>query len=239
MNYTKLNAYNLGAEKISSYDAGLRVYMISVYKYMALALALTGFISWFVASSPALMNAIFSGPMMWIVMLAPLAMVLFISARFIHMSTETVKMCLWAYAALMGVSMASIFIIYTGTSIARTFFITSSVFGAMSIYGYTTKKDLSAFSSFFIMGLFGIIIASLVNIFMQSDAITFITSILGIAIFCFLTAYDTQNLKSIYYQVADDAGPADKVAVFGALSLYLNFINLFMKLLYFFGDRRS
>ena len=239
MDYSKVNMSNFASAKINSLDVGLRSYMIAVYKHMSIALGITGLIAFLVSSSPELMNAIFGSPLKWLVIFAPLGMAMFMGARFMYMSSEGARMSLWFYSALMGLSLSSLFWIYTGTSIARTFFITASAFGAMSIYGYTTKKDLSALSSFFMMGLIGIVIASVVNIFMQSDTMSFIISIIGVGVFSFLTAYETQRLKSIYYQVAGDAGTAEKVAVFGALGLYMDFINLFISLLHFFGEKRN
>jgi FtsH-binding integral membrane protein len=155
------------------------------------------------------------------------------------MSFQTAQMVFWGYAAVMGLSLSSIFMVYTGESIARVFFITASVFGAMSLYGYTTKRDLSGFGSFLIMGLFGVIIASIVNIFLKSPAMMFITSILTVFIFVGLTAYDTQNIKQIYAEVAHSKEDSNKAALMGALSLYLDFINIFMMLLRFFGDRKG
>jgi FtsH-binding integral membrane protein len=172
-------------------------------------------------------------------MLAPLGMVIFMSTRFMYMSNESARLSLWVYAGLMGVSLSSIFLIYTGESIARAFFITASVFGGMSIYGYSTKKDLTSLNSFLMMGLLGIIIASLVNIFMQSGAVSFVVSIAAVIVFSLLTAYDTQRLKNVYYQVASDATTAEKVAIFGALCLYMDFINLFIQFMHFFGQRRD
>ena len=239
MDYSKVNMNNFASSKISSLDAGLRSYMNAVYKHMSIALAVTGLIAFLVASSPELMNAIFGSPLKWIVIFAPLGMAIFMNTRFMYMSSEGARVSLWFYSALIGLSLSSLFWVYTGTSIARTFFITASTFGAMSIYGYSTKKDLSILSSFFMMGLVGIVIASVVNIFMQSDVMSFMISIIGVCAFSFLTAYETQRLKSIYYQVASDTGTAEKVAIFGALGLYMDFINLFVSLLHFFGEKRN
>ena len=222
----------------SSYDIGLRDYMISIYKYMAIALMITGIVASVTASSEQLMYTIFTSPLKWVVMLAPLGMVFFLSSKIMTMTIQGARMAFYGFAALMGVSLASIFVIYTGESIARTFLITASVFGAMSLYGYTTKKDLSSMGSFLIMGLFGIIIASVINIFMQSAMIHFVVSILGVLIFTGLTAYDVQRLKDSYHQVSGCGETASKVAIFGALSLYMNFINLFLHLLHFLGDRK-
>jgi FtsH-binding integral membrane protein len=213
--------------------------MIGVYRNMAIALGITGLFAFLFASSPMLMNLIYGTPLRWLVMLAPLGMVIFMSTRFMYMSNESARLSLWVYAGLMGVSLSSIFLIYTGESIARAFFITASVFGGMSIYGYSTKKDLTSLNSFLMMGLLGIIIASLVNIFMQSGAVSFVVSIAAVIVFSLLTAYDTQRLKNVYYQLASDATTAEKVAIFGALCLYMDFINLFIQFMHFFGQRRD
>jgi len=239
MDYRKVDAGSFATIRMNSLDSGLRSYMIAVYKNMSIALALTGLVAFLVASSPELMNLIFGTPLKWLVIFAPLGMAFFMSARFMYMSTESARISLWVYSLLMGVSMSSLFWVYTGTSIARTFFIAASAFGVMSIYGYSTKKDLSTMSSFFMMGLIGIVIASVVNVFMQSSAMSFIISIVGVGVFSFLTAYDIQRLKSIYYQIANDATAAEKVAIFGALGLYMDFINLFISLLHFFGEKRN
>ncbi|MBM5782310.1 MAG: Bax inhibitor-1/YccA family protein [Pelagibacterales bacterium] len=222
-----------------SYDAGLREYMVKVYNFMSIALGISGAVAFLTASSTGLMNLIFGTPLSWVVMLAPLGFVLFFSYKLNSISAEKAKSYLWIYSALMGLSLASIFVIYTGTSVARVFFITASVFGAMSLYGYTTKKDLTGVGSFLIMGLIGLIIASVVNIFLKSSALEFALSVVGVLIFIGLTAYDTQRIKQTYYQVAGSSELATKMAVMGALSLYMDFINLFIMLLRFFGDRRN
>lgn len=235
MDYTKSNFMSKTASRV---DEGLRSYMIAVYNYMAAALAITGVCAYGVASSDTLMQLIFGTPLAWVFMFAPLAMVLFVTPQISRMSLPNAQMVFWVFAALMGVSMATIFAVYTETSIARVFFITASTFGAMSIYGYTTKKDLSGMGSFLFMGLIGLIIASLVNIFMQSPAIYFATSVVGVLIFTGLTAWDTQRIKETYHQVAGHGEMVSKVAIYGALSLYLDFINLFLYLLRFMGDRK-
>jgi uncharacterized protein len=244
MDYTKLNAK--ASSSAVFYDQGLRSYMLSVYNYMTLALALTGIVALFAASSPAVMSLLYMetakgmamAPLGWVVAFAPLGMVLFLGFRIHHMSLKTAQTVFWIYAGVMGLSLSSLFIIYTGVSIARVFFISASVFGAMSLYGYTTKKDLTNFGSFLMMGLIGIIIASLVNIFLQSAALHFAVSILGVLIFVGLTAYDTQKIKATYYELGGTAEVASKGAIMGALTLYLDFINLFIMMLRFFGDRR-
>ncbi len=217
-------------------DEGLRAYMLRVYNYMASGLALTGIVAFMVANTPFLMNAIFGTPLLWVVMLAPLGLVFFMSARIQSMSAGAAQATFWVFAVLMGMSLASIFIVYTGASIARVFFITASVFGAMSIYGYTTKRDLTGWGSFLFMGLIGIIIASIVNWFLASSALDFAISVIGVLVFVGLTAYDTQNIKSMYV-ASDGTAVVTKKAIMGALRLYLDFINLFLMLLRLFGNR--
>ena len=222
----------------TTYDAGLRAYMVSIYNFMAIALGISGFVSFTVANSPALMQLFFGSAFSIVVMLAPLGFVFYFMRKINSISASQAKNYLWVFATLMGISLASIFAIYTGTSIARTFFITASTFGAMSIYGYTTKKDLTAMGSFLMMGLFGIIIASVVNIFLHSSALEFAISLIGIFVFIGLTAYDTQRIKNSYYQCSGNSEATNKMAVIGALNLYMDFVNLFLMMLRFFGDRR-
>lgn len=230
---------NLNAQTQTGIDAGLRAYMLRVYNYMGFALAVTGLVAFFTANTPALLNVIFGNPIItWVVMLAPLGMVLWLSFGINKMKAETAQLVFWAYSVVMGLSLASIFLVYTGASIAKVFFITSATFGAMSLWGYTTKKDLSGMGSFLLMGLIGIIIASLVNIFLKSSQLEFVVSILGVLIFVGLTAYDTQKIKQTYFALAGNAEAASKAAIMGALNLYLDFINLFLHLLRFMGDRR-
>jgi hypothetical protein len=219
-------------------DAGLRQYMLSVYNYMGLGLAITGVVALFVASSPAMTQAIFGTPLKWVVMLAPIGFVFFLSARIQSLSVGAAQATFWIYAAVMGLSLASIFLVFTGESVARVFFITAGTFGAMSLYGYTTQRDLSQFGSFLIMGLIGVIIASIVNIFIGSSALQFAISVIGVLVFVGLTAYDTQRIKETYYQVAGSDMLA-KGAIMGALTLYLDFINLFIMLLQLFGQNRQ
>ncbi|MGH2340563.1 Bax inhibitor-1/YccA family protein [Segnochrobactraceae bacterium EtOH-i3] len=214
--------------------------MLRVYNYMAIALAVTGVVAFFTAtlamSNPAVATALYASPLKWVVMLAPLGFVFFLSARLGSMSTGAAQMSFWIFAALMGLSLSSIFLVFTGASIARTFFVTAASFGALSLYGYTTKKDLSGIGSFLIMGLFGIIIASLVNLFIGSTALQFAVSVIGVLVFAGLTAYDTQRIKEMYYEGDSDQVAGSK-AIMGALSLYLNFINLFTMLLQLMGNR--
>lgn len=218
-------------------DVGLRSYMQSVFNLMAMGLALTGLVAFVVAQSPDLIHALYMTPLKWVVLLAPLGLVFYLSFSIQSLSQSTAQLVFWVYAGLMGLSLGSIFLLYTAESITRVFFITAAMFLAMSLYGYTTKKDLTSMGSFMIMGLIGIVIAGLVNIFLQSSALQFALSLLGVVIFTGLTAYDVQRIKDMYYQSA--AGEAlGKVAIMGALTLYLDFINLFMSLLRLFGDRR-
>ena len=231
-------------------DEGLRAYMLKVYNYMATGVLLTGIIalltfkmsvitdaSGSIVALTSLGNKIYLSGLKWLIMLAPLGIVLLMSFGINKMSSATAQTVFWVFAGLMGLSLSSILLIYTGLSVTRVFFITSATFGAMSIYGYTTKRDLTKFGSFLFMGLIGIIIASLVNIFLKSSMMYFIISILGVLIFVGLTAYDTQKIKNMY--VASDSGEViGKKAIMGALTLYLDFINLFIMLLRLFGQRR-
>ena len=231
-------------------DQGLRSYMLRVYNYMAVGVGITGIVAYLtyamavvegadgaITGLTSFGNFIFNTPFKWVVIFAPLALVFFISARINSMSLSAAQISFWAFAALMGASISSIFLIYAGESIARVFFITAASFGALSLWGYTTSRDLSGWGSFLFMGLIGIIIASLVNLFIGSTALQFAVSVIGVLIFAGLTAYDTQQIKEMYY-VGDDGTVAGRKAVMGALRLYLDFINLFMMLLSLFGDRR-
>jgi FtsH-binding integral membrane protein len=224
-------------------DEGLRSYMLRVYNLMALGLAITGLAAWggfnFAVADGQLTQfgqLLFASPLKWVVMLAPLAMVFFLSFRIHKMSVSAAQTTFWVYAALVGLSLSTIFLVYTQTSIVRTFFITAAAFGSLSLYGYTTKRDLSGMGSFLMMGLFGIIIAMVVNIFLASSALQFAISVIGVLVFSGLTAYDTQQIKEMYYE-GDDAETGGRKAIMGALRLYLDFINLFMFLLQFLGNR--
>jgi FtsH-binding integral membrane protein len=219
-------------------DVGLRKYMLGVYNYMASGVALTGIVALLVASSPAALQLIFGTPLKWVVLLAPVGLVLFLSFRVHHMQSSTAKVLFWLYAGLMGASLASIFVVYTGTSIARTFFVSAAAFAGLSLWGYTTKKDLSVFGTFLVMGLIGLIIASLVNIFLQSSMMQFVISAAGVLIFAGLTAFDTQKIKEMYWE-GDDGETAAKKSVMGALTLYMDFINLFLFMLRFMGVMRG
>jgi uncharacterized protein len=221
-------------------DEGLRAYMLRVYNYMTLGLAMTGATALgtylLAVQSPAFRDLIFVSPLKWVVIFAPLALVFFLAFRIDRLSVGAAQILFWAYAALVGLSLSSIFLVFTGQSITRVFFVTAASFGALSVYGYTTKRDLSGFGTFLFMGLIGIIIASLVNIWLASSMLHWIVSVVGVLVFAGLTAYDTQQIKEMYY-VGDDSTVAGRKAVMGALRLYLDFINLFMMLLQLFGQR--
>ncbi len=231
-------------------DEGLRAYMLKVYNYMATGILLTGIVALLtfkmsVVTNEAgtiigltqIGNAIYMSGLKWLVMLAPLGIVFYMSFGINKMSVSKAQTTFWVFAALMGLSLSSILLVYTGMSVTRVFFICSATFGAMSIYGYTTKKDLTKLGSFCLMGLFGIIIASLVNFFMKSEMAYFVISIIGVLVFVGLTAYDTQKIKNMY-ATSDTGEIMGKKAVMGALTLYLDFINLFIFLLRLFGQRR-
>ncbi len=222
-------------------DEGLRTYMLKVYNLMALGLAITGIAALgtytLAMNNAAFANLIYASPLRWALVLAPLALVFFLSFRINSMSVSAAQTTFWAYAALLGASLSTIFIVYTGASIVQTFFITATAFGALSLYGYTTKRDLTAMGSFLIMGVVGILLASIVNIFLQSSALQFAISAIGVVAFAGLTAYDTQKIKEMYYAGDDDVTGGRK-AIMGALNLYLDFVNLFMFMLQFLGDRR-
>src|ERR1700747_105091 len=216
-------------------DSGLRSYMLRIYNHMAAGVALTALVAWvtYQLTGPALLQS----PLMWIFILAPLALVFFLSARINTLSATTARALFFVYAALVGVSLSILFHIYTSSSITRVFFITAATFGALSIFGYTTRRDLSGFGTFLFMGLIGIIVASLVNLFLRSTELDWLISIIGVGVFAGLTAYDTQRIKAMY-DGADDEISAGRKSIMAALSLYLNFINLFMMLLRLAGGRR-
>ena len=244
-----------GTQAGAATDAGLRSYMLSVYNYMTGGVAFTGLTAYalFNASTTTdqsvavgkmgkhlltpLGKMIYTTPLMWVVMLAPLAFVLLLSFRVYKMSLPATQIAFWAFAAVMGASLSTIFLRFTGASITQVFFITSAAFAALSLYGYTTKKDISGWGSFLIMGVVGLILASIVNIFMQSSAMQFAISVIGLLVFAGLTAYDTQQIKDHYYEVAHDTAVMGKAAIMGALNLYLDFINMFQSLLSLIGDR--
>ena len=226
-------------------DEGLRSYMLGVYNYMAAGVALTGVAAYLTSMMAvgadgqltAFGTALYASPLKWVVMLAPLAFVFFLSFRIEKMSVGAAQLTFWLFAAVMGVSLSSIFLVFTGQSIAQIFFITAATFGALSLWGYTTKRDISGWGSFLFMGLIGIIIAMIVNIFLASPALQFAISVIGVLAFAGLTAYDTQRIKDGYYEIAGDAAMMTKAAIMGALNLYLDFINLFLMLLRLFGNR--
>lgn len=239
MPYESRNPYGVAHGRVDAaqLDAGLRSYMLRVYNYMASGLALTGLVAALVAASPTATQLIFGTGLFWLVVLAPLGLVFFLSARIHAMQASTAQMVFWVYAGLMGLSMASIFLQYTGASVARVFFITAGTFAGMSLYGYTTKKDLTGWASFLLMGLIGLILASIVNLFLASSMLHFVISAVGVLIFVGLTAYDTQRIKEMYWE-ADSAEVATKKSVMGALQLYLDFLNLFIMLMNLLGERR-
>jgi len=239
-----------GADRALAIDAGLRAHMIRVYNYMAAGVAMTGVVAWLTfqlavttTSTGALAltpfgQAIYGTALTWVLMLAPLGLVFFLSFRINSLSASTARLLFFVYAASLGLSLSVIFLVYTHASIARVFFISAAAFGALSLWGYTTGRDLTAFGSFLIMGLFGIIIASLVNIFLGSSQLDWIISVIGVIVFAGLTAWDTQKTKEMY-EPMNDGTVASRKVVMGALVLYLDFINLFLMLLRLFGDRRD
>jgi uncharacterized protein len=229
-------------------DAGLRAHMIRVYNYMTAGVALTGVVAWLTFQAAvtdvggglqltSFGQAIFQGPLMWILVLAPLGLVFLLSFGINRLSAGTALGLFFLYAGLLGLSLASIFLVYSGASITRVFFISAATFGALSLWGYTTKRDLSGMGSFMFMGLIGIIIASLVNIFLRSSGLDWAVSVIGVVVFAGLTGWDTQRIKEMY-SVQDDGTISGRKAVMGALSLYLDFLNLFLMLLRLMGDRR-
>jgi len=243
-------ARGFGAARAEAIDVGLRAYMIRVYNYMAAGVALTGVVAWLTFNAAVVTDAtgritgltsfgqtIFSGPMTIVLFLGTLGLVFFMSFRISNLQPSTALMLFLAYAGLLGLMLSSVFLAYTGASITRTFFISAASFGALSLYGYTTQRDLSPIGSFLTMGLFGLILAMLVNMFLKSSGLEFAISVIGVLIFAGLTAYDTQRIKEMY-SANDDGTIAGRKAVMGALQLYLDFINIFLFLLRFMGDRR-
>jgi uncharacterized protein len=241
---------------VSAIDEGLRAHMLRVYNYMGIGLLITGVLAYATYSLAtttdpsaavatlgngvmltSLGTAIYSGILMWVIMLAPLGLVFFLSFRINRLSVGAAQLSFWAFAVLLGISLSSIFIVYTATSITQVFFISAAMFGAMSLWGYTTKRDLTGMGSFLMMGLIGVIIAMVVNLFLASSALGFAISVLGVLIFVGLTAYDTQKIKEMY-SVNDDGTVSGRKAIMGALTLYLDFLNIFLFMLQLFGDRR-
>jgi FtsH-binding integral membrane protein len=234
-NQSNQQAVNRAAAETPAIDEGLRIYMTKVYNYMGLGLLATALAAYIGAASGVYV-ALAQTPLIWVVVLAPLGMVLFLSARLHKLKSSTAKNMFWLYAGLTGLSLSYVLLTYTGVSVVRTFLITAISFGSLSLYGYTTKRDLSGFGSFLLMGLVGIILAMVVNWFLQSSALHFAISVIGLLVFAGLTAYDTQDIKRIYY-AGDTRETAEKKAVMGALRLYLDFINMFLFLLQFLGNR--
>lgn len=247
------NLFNPSVKPISlpqttTYDAGLRSYMLSIYNYMGAALIITGIVAILMSNSSTFLSAMYvmegsnikgMKPLAWLVTLAPIGLAILLGFGLQRMSLATVQISFWGFAVVMGLSLSSIFLTYTGTSVARVFFITAATFGSMSLYGYTTKRDISGFGSFLMMGAIGLIIASLVNIFLQSSALQFALSIIAVLVFTGLTAYDTQKLKHIYYEMTNHNEKIAKTIIMGALTLYLDFINIFMSLMHLLGDKRQ
>ena len=220
----------------ATYDTGLRAHMLKIYNYMCSGVLLTGIVA-LLAASTGFAASMMGSPLKWLVILSPLAIVFAMSFGANKFSTATLQIMFWAFATLMGLSMSTIFLVYTGESIAATFFATAGAFAGLSLYGYTTKKDLSGMGTFLIMGVIGLLIAMVINIFLQSSALMMAISFIGVLIFAGLTAYDTQRLKEQYAMLrgSDFAG---KAVVLGALTLYLDFINMFQFLLSFMGNRQ-
>jgi FtsH-binding integral membrane protein len=231
---------NARAGSAAAIDEGLRSYMLSVYNYMGIGLVVTGLVAYFfnqwAFASEANAQLVYGSPLAWVIMLAPLGFILALSFGINKMSVGAAQATFWAFAVVMGLSLSSIFAVYTDASIAKVFFITAATFGAMSLYGYTTKRDLTGMGTFLMMGLIGLVIAMIVNIFLQSSALDFAISAIGVLIFVGLTAYDTQKIKESY-STAFGSEYLAKGAIMGALSLYLDFINLFLMLLRLFGNR--
>jgi len=233
-----VNTATIGVPRAAR-DAGLRSYMLKVYNYMASGVLLTGIVAMLFAQSGYAAQVFTGGGILpWLIILSPLAIVFAMSFGAARMATSTLQMLFWAFAALMGLSMSTIFLVYTGTSIAQTFFAVTAAFGGLSLYGYTTKRDLSGFGTFLIMGVVGILVALLLNAFVfHSGTLALAISGIGVLLFAGLTAYDTQKIKSIYFQVAG-TDMMGKTAILGALNLYLDFVNMFQFLLSFMGNRR-
>jgi FtsH-binding integral membrane protein len=232
-----------GVRTDADIDQGLRSYMLKVYNLMALGVALTGLVAYAFAEMAGTRQAltpfgqaIYMSPLKWVILLAPIGLVFFLSFRIDKMSAFAAQVTYWIYAGLVGASLSSIFMVYTDASIVQTFAVTAASFGALSLYGYTTKRDLSAMGSFLIMGLFGLILASVVNIFLGSSALEFAISVIGVLVFAGLTAWDTQKIKEMYVESAGFEA-VNKMAIMGALNLYMDFINLFLFLLRFMGNR--
>lgn len=238
MNKENTSFYKASAN-VEAIDAGLRQYLQNVFLYMAVGLGFTGLVAYFIGSSYELMSTLFSTPgLMFGLILVELGLVFYLSAKITTMATQQAKILFYVYSAVNGLTLAPIFVVYTGASIATTFFVTAAMFLSMAIYGYVTDKDLSAMGGFLIMAVFGIVIASLINLFLHSSAMSFVISAVGVIVFTGLTAYDMQKIKSMYFE-GDTEAISGKKAILGALCLYLDFINLFISLLKFLGVRRD
>lgn len=231
---------NVSSAQASQIDVGLRSYMLGVYNHMTTALALTGLFAyamkWAALTSPGVAQIVYGSPLQYVIMFSPFVLVMYLSFKIQTLAPSTARNMFYLYAALMGLSLSSILLVFTGESVARAFFVTAGAFAGLSIYGYTTKRDLTAMGSFMIIGLFGIIIASIVNIFVGSDVMQFAISVIGVFVFAGLTAWDTQTIKAMY-SAADNAQAAATKSIYGALKLYLDFINMFIMLLHLFGNR--
>jgi uncharacterized protein len=232
----------------ASIDAGLRGYMLSVYNYMASALVLTGITAWLGANFAPVMNLLYKTQdgylvgmtgLGWVVAFAPIALVMWLGIRIQHMSFGKAQAIFWSYAGLVGLSLSALLFVYTAESIARVFFITAGMFGGLSLYGYSTKRDLTGMGSFLIMGVIGLFLVSLANMYFESSAVSLAVSVIGVGLFAGLTAYDTQKIKNNYYAMQGSAEATMKSALMGALSLYMDFVNLFVMLLRLVGDRRE
>ncbi|TXI06286.1 MAG: Bax inhibitor-1/YccA family protein [Pseudorhodobacter sp.] len=236
---TDMGRTGVGSAQAAQIDEGLRAHMNKVYGLMSVAMLVTAGVAWAVGTNEALVAQIFGTPLKWVVMFAPLVMVFAFGALINRLSVAAAQLFFYVYAAAVGLSLSFIFAVYTGTSIAQTFLVTAIAFAGLSLYGYTTKKDLSGMGTFLMMGLIGLIVASIVNIFLASSAMAFAISVIGVLIFAGLTAYDTQNIKNTYvaHAVHGDTEWLGKAAIMGALNLYLDFINMFMFLLQFLGNR--
>jgi FtsH-binding integral membrane protein len=243
-------ARGVGTARAAEIDVGLRAYMIRIYNYMASGVALTGVVAWFTYSQAVITDVsgkivgltpfgqtIFGGPLTIVLFIGTLGIVFFLSFRINKLQAGTALVLFMLYAALLGLMLSTVFLQYTGASITRTFFISAASFGALSLYGYTTQRDLSPIGSFLVMGLFGLILAMVVNLFLKSTGLDFAISAIGVLIFAGLTAWDTQKIKEMY-SANDDGTVSGRKAVMGALTLYLDFINLFLFMLRFMGDRR-
>jgi FtsH-binding integral membrane protein len=222
-----------------SYDEGLRLYFLNIYNYMAIGLGLTGVVAFFSSKIPGFAQAVATGPLQWVLLIGLIGYVFFISAKILTMEKKTALTHFFIYSSLMGLLYSTLMLVYTGESLARVFFITAAMFGGMSLFGYTTKKNLSGLGSFLIMGAWGIFIAFIVNIFLQSPVLHYVASFIGIIVFTGMIAYDTQKFKSMYYQLGGVPEMRDRVSVLAALNLYLDFVNLFVMLLQFLGQRRD